>query len=595
LVAGLALACYVQTSGYALVWDDNLQIENNDRIRTFSNLGLAFKEQFWAFMGHWHYYRPLQTVSYMVGYAIGGLSPAPYHWLNIILHIFTTLAGLWLGWELFHNARIAVWGAALFAAHPMHTESVAWSGAITDIGCGLLYFIAVASWLRSQEGRRRWLWLACSAVTFLAALLFKEMAATFPVLAIGLDLMHDRGAGIVKWQNRLVRWLSLVLVSVVYLAMRIGALGSFAPTAKLMPVGPADYVLTDVYFAGLYLAKLLFPLGHNAYRVFVPFSQLSVADWGLPVFLLAAWMWLTWKVLNRDLRLSFLAGWTVFTLIPVLNIGSVGKNVFCERYLYIPSLGFCILLIALVVSLWDERFRMEISAAGMVVVAVFAALTIQRNPVWRDNRTLLTMTLGVPPDVTKRHQDLGISYLRSGALESALSEFEEALRTEEQIFIRSPENQYAALIGISTVHMQAGRFDQAWDYAAKARALYPERGDAFRILGTIRSAERKDGEAEELLSRCVALNPSDIAAQVNLGSVLLLRRNPSAAEDHFRRALELDPLSVPARLGLAFSLEQLGHRSDALASIREILARDPGNAEALKALKELGPESSSTH
>lgn len=89
LVLGIALLCYVQAAGYGFVWDDNQQIGANDRIRSFSRLKQAFAEPFWAFHEpklRGHYYRPLQTVAYMVGYAVAGLDPAPYHWLNIVLH-----------------------------------------------------------------------------------------------------------------------------------------------------------------------------------------------------------------------------------------------------------------------------------------------------------------------------------------------------------------------------------------------------------------------------------------------------------------------------------------------------------------------------
>lgn len=90
LVLLVALVCYVQTAGYGFVWDDTEQIAGNSRIRSFSQLGDAFQENFWAFYGpqaHGYCYRPLQIFAYMIGYFLGGLSPGPYHWLNIVLHV----------------------------------------------------------------------------------------------------------------------------------------------------------------------------------------------------------------------------------------------------------------------------------------------------------------------------------------------------------------------------------------------------------------------------------------------------------------------------------------------------------------------------
>src|SRR5262245_57616828 len=87
LVAALAAACYAQTLGYGFVYDDDVQIVRNPRIRSFANLPVAFSENVWAFNGpqaFTNYYRPLQTATYMAAYALGKLDPRPYHLLAIV-------------------------------------------------------------------------------------------------------------------------------------------------------------------------------------------------------------------------------------------------------------------------------------------------------------------------------------------------------------------------------------------------------------------------------------------------------------------------------------------------------------------------------
>src|SRR6058998_2513305 len=137
LVALVPLLCFVQTSSYAFVYDDDVQIVLNPRIRSFANLRTAFTENFWAFnssSSFSNYFRPLQTITYMLGYAGGGLAPPVYHRINIVLHVLASLAAYWLGRQLFRTGSIALWGALLFAAHPMHTETVAWIAGLTDAG-----------------------------------------------------------------------------------------------------------------------------------------------------------------------------------------------------------------------------------------------------------------------------------------------------------------------------------------------------------------------------------------------------------------------------------------------------------------------------
>ena len=145
LVAAVAAICFVQTARYDFAYDDKPQVLENPRIRSFSNLGEVFFENVWAFQGLLtNYFRPLHSVTYMAAYAIGGLSPFTFHLVNIILHVLVSLAVLWIGWELFPGSWAALGGALLFAAHPMHTESVAWVAGVTDVGAGLFSRISSA-------------------------------------------------------------------------------------------------------------------------------------------------------------------------------------------------------------------------------------------------------------------------------------------------------------------------------------------------------------------------------------------------------------------------------------------------------------------
>ena len=284
----ISLLCYLQTVGYEFVWDDNTQIPGTPiRIRSFSNLFAAFNEHFWEFFGvKGHYYRPLHTVSYMAAYAVGGLSPAVYHWLNIILNAFAVFAAFWLGYELFKNARLAFWGALLFAVHPMHTENVAWNAGITDLGCALFYFISLIAWRRSNGGRRYWLWV--SALSFFMALLYKETAATLPLIALMMDFAFEQENARISVRNRITRLLPLALAFICYLGLRYHALGSLylRGEGKAASLGAVDYILTVIYLAGLYIAKLVIPIGHVAYNNFRPFSEMTFGEWIPPVLLL---------------------------------------------------------------------------------------------------------------------------------------------------------------------------------------------------------------------------------------------------------------------------------------------------------------------
>ena len=141
LVAAVALACYVQTTAFEFVYDDDVQIVTNQRIRSFSNLGLAFRENFWAFSGDHsltNYYRPFQTLTYMIGYGLGGLQPGVYHWINIALHVAATLLVFWIGWFLFKTAWVAVGRNSVCGPSDAHGECRL---DCRDYGCWLCAFL----------------------------------------------------------------------------------------------------------------------------------------------------------------------------------------------------------------------------------------------------------------------------------------------------------------------------------------------------------------------------------------------------------------------------------------------------------------------
>jgi tetratricopeptide (TPR) repeat protein len=218
---------------------------------------------------------------------------------------------------------------------------------------------------------------------------------------------------------------------------------------------------------------------------------------------------------------------------------------------------------------------------GAALVAIFALLCIYRNPVWKDNATFCSQTAAASPDAAMMHQNLGIVRYQQGDRRASMRQFEAALEAESRAYIRSPRDRYNALIGLSTIHLDDGNLEKSWQAASDARSINPVWEEAYRILGTIRSRESRDAEAEELLSRAVALKPSDVTARINLGSVMLFLKKPLEADREFRAALEYDPNSAQAHLGVAMSSYQLGRRAEALAQVQEALRIQPGYRDAL--------------
>src|SRR5215470_6856250 len=132
----VCLITYANGLTGTFVWDDQVQLFRNTQIRTVDNIPRAFTTSLWSFMYSQdptldnrvfdRYYRPLQTVIYILVYRINGLNPFAYHLTNVILHSTATVLVYALCLELGLAALISLMAAALFALHPVHTEAVTW-------------------------------------------------------------------------------------------------------------------------------------------------------------------------------------------------------------------------------------------------------------------------------------------------------------------------------------------------------------------------------------------------------------------------------------------------------------------------------------
>lgn len=145
---GLALVLFASTFWSGFVFDDVHQILNNSWIRDFRHLSQIFSSDVWAFAGKdSNYYRPLMHLVYAGIYVTFGPIPWAFHVVNVLLHsavtivlfvlVFRILRGSYIGGHEMKGTA-ALLAASMFAAHPIHTEAVAWVGASRRWLCTLL-------------------------------------------------------------------------------------------------------------------------------------------------------------------------------------------------------------------------------------------------------------------------------------------------------------------------------------------------------------------------------------------------------------------------------------------------------------------------
>jgi tetratricopeptide (TPR) repeat protein len=119
----------------------------------------------------------------------------------------------------------------------------------------------------------------------------------------------------------------------------------------------------------------------------------------------------------------------LITLLPVSQIMPT-TTLFAERYLYLASIPFCILLsesVVWITSRLDTKWRQQIlvGIVGLLVV-MYGLRTIIRNQVWTNSYTLWSLAYKDTPNSTIVLSNLGVYYAQKGEFDQALPYFQKA-------------------------------------------------------------------------------------------------------------------------------------------------------------------------
>lgn len=613
----LGMLVYANTFQHDYAQDDAIVITDNI-FTTQGAAGIAGLFKYDTFFGFFKVegkaklvsggrYRPLTPAMFALEYQLFGNNPRAMHISNALWYGLTVVVLYALLLQLF-RAR-ATWdsgtgsdavywipllAAALFAVHPLHTEAVANIKGRDEI-ITLLGSLAAIWWLmRPGVGSK-----VLAGLSFFAALLAKENAITFLAVApLAFYFFTDK-----RWPQIATLMVPLALATVVFLGIRGAVLGwDFGeqsmelmnnPFLKLengrwVPFTGGEKAATITYTLGKYAQLLVapYPLTHDYYPRAVGIMQWG--DWRvlLSLLLYGALAVLAVRGFRQRAIYSFAILYFLLTLSIVSNIVfPVGTNM-SERFLFMPSVGFALLAAwALLRYLPDIRLATGVLAA---IVVVFAGLTLQRNPAWKDNFTLFSTDIHTSPNSAKLRNAMAGELLvqwsnlppeqqavRTSMLEEALGHINAAIAIhptyKQAHFIKGNIlnylKQYDAAIAaygealridpdysdatknMTITYRDAGRYygEQKGDIANALRYLelayqaMPDDEETIRLLGVANGIARNTPRAIELFTKNTQLQPDNARAWFDLGTAYFNAKQADAANQAFSKARSIDP------------------------------------------------------
>jgi tetratricopeptide (TPR) repeat protein len=571
VVAAAAALAYAGTLAHGFVWDDPLLIRDRIHLYTWSGLGQLLGSDFFGGTAQsTHYYRPAVTLTFFLDLFLWGLTPFGFHLTNVLAHTLTSVCVFWLARRLAREAPVAAAAGAVFAVHPVHSESVAFVSGRTDVLAALFSVAALlahARWL--EGGRRRWRLLSLAA--FAVAVLSKEAAVVVPALLalwdalVRRDLRGRRAFGLAA-----ARYAPHGTVLAGYVLARHVALGHLVESVDTPWADGVSRLLTGLRITARYARIALIPYPENLYYSIPVDSAPPDAGWWLAMILLIALLTLTVVAAARCPVAGFGALWFWIALVPPVgvNLLPVPSAIMAERFLYLPSVGASLLaglalvrLVGEVRSGLDARLPAARASAAALVLLALSVLTLWRNEAWKDEFRLNTRLVETSPETPLPHYNLGLTYLRQGNV--ILSHLH--LRAADA---RSPENPWI-LASLGFVETLLGEADAGVRRAARAAALAPGQPTILGILADVHRERGEPEEARQLLERSLHLNAHQVAANLNLALVLVSLGHTAEAEAAWHRGRALndrmrveDDASlerVAAQIALARDERRLAH------------------------------------
>lgn len=539
----ISIIVFLNTVSNAFVYDDSVTIVHNSFIKNWKNIHSIFSFHYFMLSGELSY-RPVVTLSYFIDHFLWGLNPAGFHLTNVFLHAGNTILFYFFLKRVVKGNTTAFITALLFTTHPVLTEAVNSVSYREDLLAALFFLIAFVLFLKIDErSLTPWkfvLYYACALLSYLLSLFSKETSVALPILMILFHVFCSSSTNTLHAMIKRAKWsyLGYFIITGFYLFIRFVLFRHVY--IRLDQSKQTLFVMIKVFAS--YIKLLFLPFNLNADYV-VPPATSGIASFVVSALLICTAIILILRLCQNDKRHWFFLLWFFVTLLPVSNIIPIG-NIMAERYLYIPIMGFCGVIVMLVQNYIPGKTP---AMVGFVVILIIASITsIYRNGIWRDEFTLWYSTVNREPGSVRAHLNLGVVHSAKGFYDYAELEYKKTLEINP--------GDIEAHYNMGNAYERKGMLDAAIKEYQETLRYNPVHADAYNNTGGIYKTKRLFDRAIEFYKKAKQCNPLNPHYYNNLGLVYREIKLYEEALVEYKRATELDPDNLDAHnnLGIVY-------------------------------------------
>jgi len=586
-IALVGLILYSNILYAPFVYDDRSSIIENESIRSVSESLRNISSN-----------RYLPLLSFALNYAVSGLKPFGYHFMNNFIHIVNALLVFNLVILIFKTPFfrkrsdtfdisryfIAFSSALIFVAHPIQTQAVTYVVQRATSMATMFYLLSFVMYIKarliiSQKSEVRShqselpatlsveqkskqnisyiKFLILYLMSFISAILAmksKEIAFTLPIM-ISLNEIYFfcKPESQTQWK-RFFYVLPIILTMLIIPLSELNIKGHAETVAQdidvssreTVEINRADYLLTQFRVILTYLRLLIFPINQNFdydYPVYHSFFNPDVfmsfifllLIFGVGVYFLHISRIRSPGVQNSFVKLRLAAFGILWFFITL----SVESSIIPIRDVIVEHrlyLPSIGFFIALV-SLTEYLLPFtKLKTAFMVVVVLLLSVgTYSRNITWKDPQKLWEDVIAKAPNNSRAYNNLGVVFKEKKEFNRAIEQFEKSLKANR--------NYTAVYYNLGDVQYRLGKYEDAVVYLRRALTgkLDPQLHlDILNKLGRTYSAMGRTERAVETFEEAVRLFPTSAVLLNNLGVQYIKSGRTDHAITLYEKAIRIE-------------------------------------------------------
>jgi len=552
-----------------------------------------------AFLGeNSHFYRPLQTLSYMTDIQLsGGNNIWMYHLTDMMLWGLIACSLFLLLRKFLIPSTLALFSTLIYSAHPLFISSVAWIPARGDLLLALFSLLSFLFFIEYLQ-KKTWVYLFLHWLAFTIALFCKETAALLPLLFILYYFIFSFESRLE--QKHLLAIVLYTISGIFWFWLRSIATGN----------------LSNQNDVGLrILASNLQTIPESLARFFIPFDGALLFNFslfytltGLGIMIVIIVIFFINKERTKKER-AFCLSWFIVLLVPTLIIKIEFIDYLSHR-LFLPLIGILLFALFSLPRKWLEEIiikrKIAVYCGYVCVLALLSSLTFTKSLSYSDPITFYDYSISQNPDNVLMYINRGyardsrndfqgaiqdytkaielnpnyaVSYNDRGSVYSAKGDLKRAIKDYDKAIGLNP-HYVDAFNNRGKAYSDEGDYDQAAMDIDKAIELNPAFADAYNNLGTVYSAKDSLENAVKDYDEAIALNPYYAEAYNNLGLACQSKGDIDRAITDYDRAIELKPDLAEAYYNRGNCYSAKNSREVAVKDYQEAIVLNPNYAEA---------------